>query len=295
MGKNKRKELEMIKLNELYEEDAWYGWRSNEWIYKADFLWSNNDFVKGKKSDVFNEYLETFKRGYKNSKMISAMYSYENKNVNCIYTELIDKTSEFIKDNIKNDNLRRYAFIHSLFEKNAFSLGEENEEKYRDYIFAHGVDVFLGNSCCRHKADLLSRVLNSFTDTIKVDVGKDDGNRADHRIISFDYNDRKLFLDSVNPLLYYPVDNYTLLGEEFRDIKSIPTFLLNDYFKEYKEYYNFFNNLYRRTKMSVFKYKELFAEIKGYYDRYLLDTVLIEEYKQVISKDQKELKLICKK
>ena len=141
-------------------------------------LWNNNDFLYGRRVKSFDWIVDTLKYMVENKrkeKIEEYSYDFIHYSHMICYFSLIRKAIAFIKRNIENDALHRYAFIQSLYAINGFSGGEKNEGNYRDnLIVAPGIDVVLGHSCCRHKAGMLKSILDDFDDALTVSVGDDE-------------------------------------------------------------------------------------------------------------------------
>ncbi len=261
-------------------------------------LYRNNDFLYGKRCKEFEWAISLFKECSNNARQ----ELYDDINFEpfdyyhlVLYMSLINKTINFIKENIEDDNLSRYAFLQSLFRNNCFSGGVSNPSpKHVDYTHLNGVDVVLGNGCCRHKASLLKSVLSYFTDTLEIDVGREENRIPNHAIISFYDRNRQLFLNSVNPCVYVPIDDCRLIDSVgINYIKTVPTFVTNENFQEVSEYYKFFQDLIKRSRIPNFE--SLHNEIWDKYIAYNMNTEMLEEFKKRIQHEQKEIKLSLKR
>ncbi len=291
MDKKRRKE-EKKYLDQLYKNES-----IQELLDNVHLLYRNNDFLYGIRSKSFDWAVSNIKEiinlkkkdAYTQILCDFIDYGYIMK-----YFEIINKSANFIKRNIPDDNLHRYAFIQSLFANNCFSGGTTNNEKYKDFFFAIGIDVILGNSCCRHRSSLLRNILNEFNYTLDVDIGLKENDTADHAVILMNHDEKKLFLNSVKPSVYYPLDRLELFdirGKQY--IKTVPTFIMNDNFKNIDEYYDYFRQLYFDSMISISEYKRICNDISGLYKFYLFNYDLSKNFMETIEYETKELKLAC--
>ena len=277
-------------LDKMYKENNVFELLDNPYL-----IYKNNDFLKIR-CNSFDWALNLLKQKVDQRRIdfFNIINCYREFGYLFDYFEIINKSVEFIKNNIEDDNIHRYAFIQSLFRNNGFSGGERNNISYKDFFYATGVDVILGHSCCRHKASLLKDILNSFESTLEIDVGNNENEIANHAIISFIYNNKRLFLDSVDAHMYIPTGNLEILDiSGIHHVKTVPTYVMNKQFNNVDEYYSFFKHLYKKSKLSNDEFSDIFKKIYTSYYHYLEDNKLLKEFMNTIEKEQKELKLAC--
>lgn len=259
-------------------------------------LWNNNDFLYGRRVKSFDWIVDTLKYMVENNrkeKIEEYSYDFIHYSHMICYFSLIKKAIAFIRRNIENDPLHRYAFIQSLYAINGFSGGEKNEGNYRDnLIVAPGIDVVLGHSCCRHKAGMMKSILDDFDDALTVSVGDDENESSNHEIVSVNRDGKILFLDSTIPHIYIPVDDLQILDSRgVHYIKSVPEYIMNESFKKIDEYYEYFRNLYNNSHMSFGKYSKLYDELFNLYTFYTNNKELLDGFMEEIDYEQKEIKL----
>ena len=287
MDKKRRKEEEQF-LNKLYKNNNYELFKKN-----IDIVYRNNDFLKGLRCKGFEwvinntkDRIETARNDF--NKLVLKTYTFIN-----IYFKMVEQTVDFIKRNIEDDSLHRYAFLQSLFMNNCFSDGVVDlSHEYIDLFFIMGLDVIFGNSCCRHKSNLLKDVLSKFENTLYVSVGKNENKTSDHAIISINNDNKIIFLDSIEPELYYFSKELKLMDDlGYQYIKSVPTYLYNDYFKNIDEYYDYFNSLYKKSYMSIYQYDNVYIEILRLFKMYNANKELQEGFMDTIKMDRLLLKL----
>ena len=285
MDKQKRSEIEKT-LSWYYKRDY-----ADNWTFFYDLLSNNNYFLSNPRNESFEWAIDSIKNGIQIIKNKNYLTSTD---IIIKYNALIDKSVNFLKENIEDNNINRYAFIQSLMYNNSFSLGETNTNEFKDYLGYLGIDVFLGNSCCRHRAELINTLMKPFDDSIFVDVSDQEENEANHRIVSFKNKRKILFLDSTSPVLYYPLDNLRLQDRQnIEYIRSVSTFAMNDKFYDYKDYYSFFLNIYKQSKLTKHEYNKISGKIWLLFMKYSVNTNLQEDFMNTIDSDQKQLKLMC--
>lgn len=287
MNKKRRSEEEQF-LNKLYKEKNYDLFKNN-----INIVYRNNDFLKGSRCKGFEwvinntkDRIETARNDF--NEMALKTYTFIN-----IYFKMVEQTANFIKRNIEDDSLHRYAFLQSLLINNCFSGGVADlSHEYIDLFFIMGLDVIFGNSCCRHKSNLLKDVLSKFDNTLYVSVGKNENETSTHAIISINNDDKKIFLDSTWPELYYFSKELKLMDDlGYQYIKSVPTYLYNDYFKNVNEYYDYFNSLYEKSYMSIYQHDSIYTEILRLFKMYNANKELQEGFMDTIKINRLLLKM----
>ena len=121
---------------------------------------------------------------------------------------------------------------------------------------------------------------------------KTENETSTHAIISINNDDKKIFLDSTWPELYYFSKELKLMDDlGYQYIKSVPTYLYNDYFKNVNEYYDYFNSLYEKSYMSIYQYDSIYTEILRLFKMYNANKELQEGFMDTIKINRLLLKM----
>ena len=223
-------------------------------------LYRNNYYLDDKKQDCYTRMFEISKDA------VQLYYSLKiNKELQKIYNDIIEETRLFISSNYDKKILSLYAAIICLIHYGAFR-GEERINKYnwyKDYYSMMGMDVILGHSCCRHEAALIKDILRGFTDTMVMSVGKSENITPNHVILCAKSNGLNLFLESTMSDLLYPYSNFEVLNIENNSyfIKAAYSYISEMDFTNLDEFYNFYKNLYKSSKIPLYKWTAMAYEL----------------------------------
>lgn len=262
-----------------------------------DLVTRNNDFLEIATCSSFEWAANIFKSQYEKDKanFFSENGDFIDVDDVSLYKEIIIDTANFLNNIIGEDNILKYAFLSSAIANDVFSAGVKKEGKYVDKIFVLGIDVILGNHCCRHKGYLIKNVLQRSTDTLNFGAGFGENKPIEHFVLGIKNENKWLILDPSHPHIYFPKSNFILgydsdlLADVY--IKSYVTYLEEERFKDIFAFSTFFNSLYDRSKLTLEEYEYLSNKIRCAYESYS-SSKLLKDLQEYIEPNIKELQLI---
>lgn len=263
-----------------------------------DLVTNNNDFLEIATCSSFEWAANLFKNQYEKdkAKFFSENGDFIDVDDVTLYKEIIIDTANYLNNNVGKDNILKYAFLSSAIANDIFSDGVKKEgQKYVDKTFVLGIDVILGNHCCRHKGNLIKNVLQRSTDTLKFGAGFEKDTGIEHLILGIKDNNKWIILDPSHPHIYFPKSNFVLgysddsLANIY--IKSYVTYLEEERFNNIFVFYSFFNHLYEHSKLTIEEYKYYQNKIRTAYEAYN-SSQLLKDLQEYIKPKVKDLQLI---
>lgn len=131
------------------------------------------------------------------------------------YELIVKKTAYLAKTLGISDNIILYFFVYYLIFDNYFATNRKETAIDDLYISEYeGVNIMLGNWCCRHSADFMKRVLAQKDYDVKnISVAtRKDSSSTDHATLLMHQNNKYYVFDSTKPYISQVRDDCAILS-----------------------------------------------------------------------------------